>query len=62
MTQALSLLIVGLIAWAAIAEIRESALARGQVIPAGSVLQVQHLEGGIVADILIKDGDIVERG
>jgi len=62
MTQALSLLIVGLIAWAAVAEIRESALARGQVIPAGSVLQVQHLEGGIVADILIEDGDIVEPG
>lgn len=62
MTQALSLLIVGLIAWAAVAEIRESALARGQVIPAGSMLKVQHLEGGIVADILIEDGDIVERG
>ena len=62
MTQALSLLIVGLIAWAAVAEIRESALAWGQVIPAGSMLKVQHLEGGIVADILIEDGDIVERG
>jgi len=62
MTQAVSLLIVGLIAWAAVAEIRESALAQGQVIPAGSVLQVQHLEGGIVADILIEDGEIVERG
>ena len=56
------LLIVGLIAWAAIAEIRETALAQGQVIPAGSVRQVQHLEGGIVAEILIEDGDIVERG
>lgn len=62
MTQAISLLIVGLIAWAAVAEIRETAMAQGQVIPAGSVLKVQHLEGGIVADILVEDGDIVDRG
>ncbi|HEX9770785.1 MAG TPA: HlyD family type I secretion periplasmic adaptor subunit [Kiloniellales bacterium] len=62
MTQVISLLIVGLIAWAAVAEIRETALAQGQVIPAGSVLKVQHLEGGIVADILVDDGDIVDRG
>jgi membrane fusion protein, adhesin transport system len=62
MTQVISLLIVGLIAWAAVAEIRETALAQGQVIPAGSVLKVQHLEGGIVADILVEDGDIVDRG
>ncbi len=62
MTQAISLLIVGLIAWAAVAEIQETALAQGQVVPAGSVLQVQHLEGGIVADILVEDGDIVDRG
>ncbi len=60
--QAVSVLIVGLIVWAAFAEIRETALAQGQVIPAGSVLQVQHLEGGIVSEILVEDGDIVDRG
>jgi len=62
LTQAISMLIVGLIVWAAFAEIRETALARGQVIPAGSVLKVQHLEGGIVSDILVHEGDIVDRG
>lgn len=55
-------LIVGLIVWSAIAEVRETALAEGQVIPAGSVYRVQHLEGGIVAQILVEDGDIVEAG
>jgi adhesin transport system membrane fusion protein len=62
LTQAISVLIVGLIVWAAVAQIRETALAQGQVIPAGSVLKVQHLEGGIVSDILVQDGDVVDRG
>ncbi len=55
-------LIVGLIVWSAIAQVRETALAEGQVIPAGSVHLVQHLEGGIVAEVLVEDGDIVEAG
>ena len=57
-----SLLIFGLIVWAAIAEVRESARAEGQVMPSGAVYEVQHLEGGIVAEILVVDGAIVEPG
>ena len=55
-------LVGGFVAWAAIAKIDEAAVAQGQVIPAGSVRLVQHLEGGIVAAIRVKEGDIVERG
>lgn len=57
-----SVLFIGLLVWAGIAEIRETALAEGQVVPAGAVYAVQHLEGGIVAEILVEDGDIVEAG
>lgn len=50
------------VAWAAITRITEVAVTMGQVIPSGQVKTVQHLEGGIVAAILIKDGDLVEEG
>ena len=33
-------------------------LADGQVIPQGRIKYVQHLEGGIVDEILVKEGDI----
>ncbi len=57
-----SVLVAGLIVWSAITDIRETALAQGQIIPVGSVHSVQHLEGGIIAEILIEEGDIVEAG
>lgn len=62
LVRVIGLLMVGLIAWAGISEIRETALAQGQVIPTGSVHRVQHLEGGIIAEILTDDGEIVDRG
>ena len=57
-----SLMIGGFLVWAAITEIKETALAQGQVMPAGSVHSVQHLEGGIVSEILAVEGSVVEEG
>ncbi len=54
--------IVACIIWASITEIRELAVASGQLEPAGSVQVVQHLEGGIVSEILVQEGQIVEAG
>lgn len=48
--------------WASITTVRELAVAAGQVEPAGSVLTVKHLEGGIVGDILVSNGMLVEAG
>ena len=48
------------IGWAAITPLTETARAPGFVVPDGSVLAVQHLEGGIVSEILVKDGAIVD--
>jgi HlyD family secretion protein/adhesin transport system membrane fusion protein len=50
------------IAWAAVTPLAETARAPGQVVPQGSVMTVQHLEGGIVAEIKVEDGTIVEPG
>jgi len=35
--------------------------AEGQVIPAGEVKTVQHLEGGIIDQILVKESDVVKK-
>ena len=49
-------------AWAAMAPLAGGAFAPGVVSPDGSRKTVQHLEGGIISEILIRDGDRVERG
>src|SRR5436190_15280006 len=55
-------LAAGALVWAAAAPIRELSLARGQLTPVSQVRPVQHLEGGIVEQILMEEGQIVEQG
>ncbi|MGI9415270.1 MAG: HlyD family type I secretion periplasmic adaptor subunit [Hyphomicrobiales bacterium] len=57
-----SAFVVACVAWASITEIRELAVATGQIKPAGSTQLVQHLEGGIVSEILVDEGQLVTRG
>ena len=49
------------ILWGSITEIKELARAEGEVTPAGQVQLVQHLEGGIVAEVLVSEGELVEK-
>lgn len=56
------LLIAAAIAWSSITKVSEKAQARGRVIPAGLNHNVQHLEGGLVRELLVRDGDPVEKG
>ena len=58
----ISVLILAAIGWAMVTDVDEVALASGEVVPAGSVHSVQHLEGGIVSSILVREGDMVEAG
>ncbi len=48
--------------WAASAPLAGAAIAPGVVSPEGSRRTVQHLEGGIVRDILVRDGSVVHAG
>lgn len=50
------------IIWATVAQIKELTIATGQLVPVGSIQLVQHLEGGIISEILVSDGQIVEKG
>ena len=50
------------IVWASYFTIDEMAHAPGQVISVTPVQRIQHLEGGIVQEILVREGDIVHPG
>lgn len=60
--QVLSLTAAAFLAWAAIGQVREVASATGEIVPAGKVQTVGHLEGGIVAEVLVQEGQLVEIG
>lgn len=48
--------------WAAVAPLDSAALATGVVTVQTYRKTVQHLEGGIVKDLLVRDGDVVKVG
>ncbi len=50
------------ILWAAITQVNEVAKTSGEIIPSGYAQIVQHLEGGIINDILVEEGDLVDKG
>jgi HlyD family secretion protein/adhesin transport system membrane fusion protein len=55
-------LVAGLLVWSAVAPIRELSIAHGQLVPLYEVRSVQHLEGGIVDEILVNEGQLVDKG
>lgn len=48
--------------WAGMTEIAGAVIAQGTVVPLEGTKRVQHPEGGVVAAILVKDGDPVTAG
>ncbi|MGK9237266.1 HlyD family type I secretion periplasmic adaptor subunit [Inquilinus limosus] len=54
--------IFGFGAWAAVAPLASAAIANGVVSPEGNRRTVQHLEGGIIRELLVKDGTEVKAG
>lgn len=56
------LLCGGVGGWAAVTEISGAVIARGVVVVDSHVKDVQHVTGGIVGEILVRDGDRVKSG
>lgn len=54
--------VVGFLIWGSLAPLNSAATATGQLRVDSYRKPVQHLEGGIVRAILVKDGDTVQRG
>jgi len=55
------LLFVLALIWAAISEIEEVTRGEGRVIPSQQIQVVQNLEGGILSEILVNVGQVVEK-
>lgn len=55
-------LVGGLLAWSFWAELDIVATAQGRLVPISYTKVVQPAEGGVVSDILVKDGDAVKAG
>jgi HlyD family secretion protein len=49
-------------AWAAVAELAGAVIAPGTIVVESNVKKVQHPTGGIVEEILVKEGDEVKEG
>jgi adhesin transport system membrane fusion protein len=48
--------------WAYVSKISVVSVADGEVVPSGQIKTVQHLEGGIIKEILVQEGQRVTRG
>ncbi|MDN3702581.1 HlyD family type I secretion periplasmic adaptor subunit [Vibrio artabrorum] len=56
------LFFIAAIGWAAWAEIDKVTVGQGKVIPSSQIQVVQNLEGGLVKEILVREGQQVQKG
>ena len=54
--------VIGLGTWSAYAPLESAAIAAGTIESKSSRKTIQHLEGGIIRQILVADGDVVRAG
>lgn len=59
---AIASLVGAFLIWSNLAEIEEITFGSGQVVPSQEIQVVQSLEGGIIEDILVLEGEKVDKG
>lgn len=57
-----AVVIVLLVVWAALAKVDEVTKGDAKVIPSRQLQVIQSLDGGVVSEILVKEGQVVEAG
>nr|WP_180684553.1 HlyD family type I secretion periplasmic adaptor subunit [Tepidicella baoligensis] len=57
-----AVVLVLLIAWASVAEIDEVTRGEARVVPSSQVQVIQSVDGGVVEEIMVREGQIVEPG
>ena len=57
-----SVVLVLALGWAAVAKVDEITKGEGKVIPSRQLQVMQSLDGGVISDILVKEGQVVEAG
>jgi HlyD family secretion protein len=55
-------ILAGTIGWAYLSKIDEVAVAQGEIIPTSQIRPVRALEGGLIREIKVKEGDRVKQG
>lgn len=58
----LTFVLLVLLIWAGFTDIDEVTTGVGEIIPSENIVPVQHIEGGIVYKIFVKDGTVVKKG
>ena len=58
----IALIIFLLIVWAAFAPLDEVARGEGKVIPSSQLQIIQSFDGGVVQEVLVREGQVVEKG
>jgi adhesin transport system membrane fusion protein len=58
----ITLIVIAVIVWAALTSVDRVVRVEGRIIPAGRSQSIQHLEGGIVAAIMVQEGAVVHKG
>ena len=57
-----SALFAGFLCWSVLTEIEEVAITTGSIVPIDSIIKVQHVDGGEVETVHVKEGDQVRMG
>ena len=60
--RSVTLAVIAVIAWAALTPVYEVVSGEGQIVPVGDTERIEHLDGGIVARIAVREGARVEPG
>jgi HlyD family secretion protein len=58
----LTAIVFGTIGWAYVSKVDEVAVAEGEIIPTAQIRPVRALEGGVISEIKVKEGDRVKKG
>ncbi|MHB1427482.1 MAG: HlyD family type I secretion periplasmic adaptor subunit [Rhodocyclaceae bacterium] len=59
--RAVGVILLVLLVWAALAEVDEVTRGTGKVIPSSQLQVIQSVDGGIVSEILVREGQVVEK-
>jgi membrane fusion protein, adhesin transport system len=62
LVRATAAVLVVLLAWAALAQVQEVTRGEGRVVPSRQLQVLSSLDGGVVAEILVREGQTVEAG
>lgn len=62
MVYSAALIVVAMVGWAVWAQVDKVVRTQGRIVPSVKPQMIQHLEGGIVSKVFVREGDVVAKG